>query len=327
MGNMHNYALILQVERSVVMAQHDAEHQPTSIPSYLFEEHTDSTFFVSWYRFTAPAAPDVFASRKAWCHFRSARTTSRVLLVLLLLSITSLSAGFLNPNFVFVPLLITALPMLVLATTLNRLGQTTLSGAFIIALVEGGLLGTLLLFHEDVGQTSISAVDLLTLPLVLTALLLPIWWVFGVALLNGLSTVFILLVGLHASVMLISQPLLLQGLVSLATLLWMRETARTMARAERAEVIARLEHDLATHGHMIAEQKQQLEEELQQIIDTHMRVANGDLTARVPFDETHVLWQLAGVLNTLLARYQHAKQAEDEPQRTCGVHPFQGKRT
>ena len=43
-----------------------------------------------------------------------------------------------------------------------------------------------------------------------------------------------------------------------------------------------------------------------------MRVANGDLTARVPFDETHTLWQLSGLLNTLLIRYQHAKHVEEE---------------
>ena len=136
-----------------------------------------------------------------------------------------------------------------------------------------------------------------------------------------------LLVERHAPLALVSSPLLLQGLVSLAAFLWVQETARAIARAERAEAIARLEHDLATHGRIITEQKQQLEAEIQHIIDTHIRVANGDLSARVPFDETQVLWQLAGSLNTLLTRYQYAKHAEEEFQRTREVRPFQGKRT
>jgi hypothetical protein len=58
-----------------------------------------------------------------------------------------------------------------------------------------------------------------------------------------------------------------------------------------------------------------------------MRVANGDLSARVPFDETQVLWQLTGSLNTLLTRYQHAKYAEEELQRIHETDMFGGKRT
>ena len=66
----------------------------------------------------------------------------------------------------------------------------------------------------------------------------------------------------------------------------------------------------------VMEQKQQLEEGIQQSIDTHLCIAQGDLTARVPLHDTHMLWQVAELLNTLLTRYQYARQAENEVQRT-----------
>ena len=110
-------------------------------------------------------------------------------------------------------------------------------------------------------------------------------------------------------------PLLFQGIASLVVFSWKRSITRALERADRAEAIARLEHDLAGQGRILAEQKQQLEEGIQQIIDIQMRVAQGDLKS-VPLDDAHVLWQLAGLLNTLLARYQQARHAEEELQRT-----------
>ena len=201
------------------MAQQNGEQLFTPAPSYIFEEHTDSAFFVWWYHLTSPTTPDVQASHKVWTRFRHARSTSRMLLALLLLTLLSLPVDFLLPNFVVGTLVITVFPMLLIATSLNRLGQTTLAGVFLMALLEGVLLGNLFLSYEDGSGTYLTPFYWLILPLLVVSLLLPLRWVFAVAVLNSLFIMFVLLLTLHVSVLLVFQPLLLQGCVALVAFL------------------------------------------------------------------------------------------------------------
>jgi hypothetical protein len=74
-------------------------------------------------------------------------------------------------------------------------------------------------------------------------------------------------------------------------------------RAGRAEAIAKLEHEMV-------EQSTALQQGIQQILETHVAVAKGNLQARAPLAEDNVLWQIARALNTLLVRYQRAAHAE-----------------
>jgi hypothetical protein len=80
-------------------------------------------------------------------------------------------------------------------------------------------------------------------------------------------------------------------------------------RADRAEEIAALEHQIAA-------QKQQLEYGMQQILQTHVRAANGDLSARAPLAQDNMLWQIAQSLNNLLTRLQRSGGADFTLQRT-----------
>ena len=66
----------------------------------------------------------------------------------------------------------------------------------------------------------------------------------------------------------------------------------------------------------ITKQKQELEDGIQQILETHVHVANGDFTTRAPLTQDHLLWQIAYSLNNLLARLQRLSQAEAELQQT-----------
>jgi methyl-accepting chemotaxis protein len=58
----------------------------------------------------------------------------------------------------------------------------------------------------------------------------------------------------------------------------------------------------------VAEQKRQHDASIRSIVETHTRVANGDLEARVPLTQDNVLWQISGSLNKLLARLQRLSQ-------------------
>jgi hypothetical protein len=86
-----------------------------------------------------------------------------------------------------------------------------------------------------------------------------------------------------------------------------------LQRADRAEEIAKLQHDVAAMTSAQAEQKQALERQIEDIVQVHVQVANGNLSARVPLTPG-TLWQLAGPLNVLIGRYQRARQAEEQMQ-------------
>ncbi len=92
---------------------------------------------------------------------------------------------------------------------------------------------------------------------------------------------------------------------------WMgaRSVDNAIARADRAEEIARLEH-------AFAEQSLQLEQGIREIQQTHIKVANGDYKARAPLAEDHILWQIANALNNLILRLQRSVEAEHMLRRT-----------
>lgn len=88
-----------------------------------------------------------------------------------------------------------------------------------------------------------------------------------------------------------------------------RSVDNAIARADRAEELARLEH-------AFAEQSLQLEQGIRAIQQTHIQVANGDYNARAPLAEDHILWQISNALNTLILRLHRSVQAEHMLRRT-----------
>jgi hypothetical protein len=113
----------------------------------------------------------------------------------------------------------------------------------------------------------------------------------------------------EAALVLLARPIALQVILAVIAYLWVRGTDDAIRRADRAEEIAALEHS-------IADQKRQLDLGIQQILQVHIRAANGDFTARAPLGQENVLWQIAASLNNLLARLQRAGQAEHQLRRT-----------
>jgi hypothetical protein len=112
------------------------------------------------------------------------------------------------------------------------------------------------------------------------------------------------------------QPLSVQIVVILVSLFWTSSTTTEMKRANRAEEINKLSQALAAQQQNAIQEKQQLEESIQQIVAVHMQVANGDFNARVPLDRGNVLWSIAGSLNNLLSRVQRWRQEAQQLQRT-----------
>lgn len=210
-----------------------------------------------------------------------------------------------------------------------------ISGIFTIAFLEISLFSLILTYPGGVSVFALPFFDLLVFGDLFAASLLPEATVFIVAVINIafiVGTIFLipapdLVTVLQKSnaVDAIVRPVAIQIGVAFVTYLWVRSAKKALERADRATTIASLEHSLAQQGKQVAQQKQQLEQSIQQIVETHMRVANGDYSARVPLTQENVLWQVAGLLNNALARLQHLQQTETELQQVQRIVEYLGE--
>jgi hypothetical protein len=121
---------------------------------------------------------------------------------------------------------------------------------------------------------------------------------------------------------------ILQLLTAAALYLWARSTEQALKRADRAEEIAALEKRENERQQRELEQKRKFDAGVQQILQTLVAAANGDLKIRAPLGQDHMLWQISVALNNLIARLQSStlgeralqKQMVEEGDRVTGHH-------
>lgn len=238
--------------------------------------------------------------------------------------------GLLVVALVLVPAALTDMPTLesltaviigiLLAALLNRTGHVTLAGSLLVALVIGADLGALVSATPGLDTIYLPAYDLLAIAVLIGVSILPRGAAFLIAAINVAAIVadFFLQTKVgdlahqyqqEGALSLLARPIALQIIVAAVAYLWVRGTEDAIRRADRAEEIAAMEH--AT-----VEQKRQLDYGIQLILDTHVRAANGDFSARAPLTQENVLWQIAASLNNLLSRLQRAGAAEHQLRRT-----------
>jgi hypothetical protein len=218
--------------------------------------------------------------------------------------------------------------VLVIAAILNRNGRTRASAylvpgvlmlALVVSLLQGG----------GVGLIDLPIYDLLAIPIVLVALIgnrnAP--WVFAAIAIAFVVGSFPLephvpfqLAGgktfdgvqyelnIFGEWGMVNRHVILLFFAALFGWMGARSVDNAIIRADRAEEVARLEH-------AFADQKRQLEIGIQQILDTHVKIANGDYRARAPLERDNVLWQIGYSLNNLVSRLQRAGNAEHQLQR------------
>jgi hypothetical protein len=208
---------------------------------------------------------------------------------------------------------------LVTAAMLNRRGWVSAAGTVLVLVISGAVVYAVASV-STLSLVYLPAYDLFVISSLVAASVLPRRAVFAVAALNIALIVADYLLQPHAPDMrqavltygaaaMLERPIALQVLVAIVSYLWVRGTDEAIRRADRAEEIAQLEHS-------IADQKRQLDIGVQQILQTHIRAANGDFNARAPLGQENVLWQIAASLNNLLARLQRAGYAEHQLRRT-----------
>jgi hypothetical protein len=195
---------------------------------------------------------------------------------------------------------------LILAALLNRTGLVTLGAVVVIIIVTGGVFGSIITEPNGMTMFDLPGFDALTLTVVVAASLLPPISGFVVAAIDsGLIVADFLLqphaadltanVALYGAVGLLSRPIAYLFIIAIVAYLWVQGTHREIRRANQAEEAAAMEH-------AYAEQSRQLQYGVQQILATHVRIANGDYAAKAPLTQDNVLWQIAVSLNTMTER-------------------------
>jgi hypothetical protein len=210
---------------------------------------------------------------------------------------------------------------------LNRLGQVAFAGWLVVALVDLGVMASLFGGGDPLTVDSLPAYDLMLAAVVIAASVLGpgaaafvaagnIALICGDFFLQPHAPDLVADLAVYPSptvgvLALLGRPVALHLLIAVVAILWVAGTEREIRRADRAEELAALEH-------AVAEQRRQLEQGVAQLLQTHVRLANGDFSARAPtLQQDNMLWQVAASLNNLINRMQRMAGADAEMQRAA----------
>ena len=272
-----------------------------------------------WYRWTAPADPSVNATFRQKEIARRGRLASVILFLLTIVLIAVLPIAILSADPVLLGIILVGLLINGISLVLNRRGNVGSVGVLLVSFTSLELALGFVFTTGGLDVNDVPRFSLLVLTELLAVSLLPARSVFFIAVINSLFIWADLTFQTHTPALeklltisyynLLLQQVTVQIVVAVITYLWVRSAIQAIARADRAEEVAALEHT-------IAQQKQELEEGIQRILQALVQAANGYFNVRVPLAEENVLWQVAYSLNTLLTRLQRSKNAEVEIQWT-----------
>lgn len=218
--------------------------------------------------------------------------------------------------------LLAALVGLTVGCLLNRYNHVEFAGALVALVIDGAIFGAVLSAPGGLLDTDyLGSYYLLALILGVVAILLPSWALLVATTVNCILIVvdFMQLQGYTPALahqlasdgyfFEIGRPIVLNIGIAVSLYIVVRTLLDEGRRADNAEEMAALEHSITV-------QRQQLEIGVQQILETHVRIANGDYSARAPMIQDSLLWQIASSLNNLMSRLQKSGQAEHQLRRT-----------
>jgi hypothetical protein len=241
------------------------------------------------------------------------------LIAIFLLAFVFIEAGGLfqfavidNDHPLMIKLLIVALALMTVTAGLNRTGHVMLAGLLMVALADISLpaipaTGAVDLQHLGALYLSVGS-------LLVAASVLPAWSVFPLATANCVlmlgivsflphSVAFEAALRSNDAQQILAGPLLMQGIVAIVAFIWAQSMVNALQRADRAEEIAILEQ-------RELQRQAELEEGVRQLLDVHVRLANGDFQARSSGLRNPLLWSVGNSLNTLIARLSRSAQAD-----------------
>jgi hypothetical protein len=288
-------------------------------PNELVEtEATQSKGLVQWwYAQTAIPTPPANASFVVREAARKSHLTATIIFWLLVCFILFIPGCLALPNHYVIWADAIMIVFSLIAIFFNRSRQPQIAGLLLTVAFELAL--TLVIFTTmPLDEPSIQQYELFVFGELLCVSLLSPNSVFLVMIYNIGIILASLLFQPHTAILnhdlqtqlipIIIRPIGVQLLVAFVPWLWVNSATKALKRADRAEMIAQLEHQLV-------DERRHLDEGIQEILQAHVAVANGDLTARAPLNQENVLWQIARSLNMLLDRLQRATVQEQHLRR------------
>lgn len=258
------------------------------------------------------------SSLSAHEYTRRRKLAQIILLVIASFQMVEIPGALVNHNLMALGTALLGATICAVALFFNQRGMVTVGSILLIIVVDLGCGLMLLTSPNGLAVENLPIFDALIISDLIAVSLLPARSVFPVALGNILFIIGDLILqpqtpamqkllasGMASTVLI--QPISLQIIVAIVTYLWVRSAQQAIVRADRAEEIAALQR-------REAERTQQLEAGIQQLLQTQVRTANGDLTARVNLRQENVLWQVGVSLNLLLTRLQKAERTTRELQ-------------
>jgi multidrug transporter EmrE-like cation transporter len=285
------------------------------------ERNVRSGVFAWWYRHFAPSGLVETASLAQRERVRRGRTASIVMLIFMLFLLTMLSLSIVSQDYHYAIAIGLGIGGTMLAFLLSRKGSIKVAAILVLVIVYAGGIFSLVL---DGGLTANNTflLDFMVIPDVVVLAFFSANSLFPIVWLNVLLIWLLVVFGPHdatisdilhrAPLQIFVHVYVLQLVIASTLYLWARSTELALQRADRAEEVVALEKHENERKQLELEQKNQLDAGVQQILQTHVAVANGDLNARAPLSQDHMLWQVAVVLNNLIARLQSLSHTESE---------------
>ena len=275
-----------------------------------------------WYAFTAVPETQANASFFKREAVRRVRLFSTVNFFFLLVLTIFIPACFFLPNHYIIWCDLGAISATLVALFINRQGNPLLAGIFLVIASEIALTaGILTTWPMD--EPSIQLYDLYLIIDLLAVSVIPAWSIFVLAICNSLFICLDLMyqpqllglrLDLHAQFLpMLVRPVGLEIMVAGVAYLWVRSANNAVKRADKAEMIAKLEHTIAEERASAEQARRHLEESIERLVKLHTEAMNAQTIAKIPYpQEAKMLWPLVGVLNSLWVRLQHANQTEYE---------------
>jgi hypothetical protein len=302
-----------------------------------------------WFRLAAPPEAEATATDRERDTIQRGRTASLILLCLLPIMLGVGLIGLLGPNR---QILYTALTILVLiggvCLPLNRWGRSrtrrgwmywgvNASGVLLCLAINVGMYVSILRAPGGLSPNDKDIFYLLVFAEMIIGAILPARWIIVALVVNLSFSWYMLCYGPHTpeltELLRTSLPTILIRLFQMhvipSVIVWALAltTRESMDRANYAQKVAQLQHDLAVYDKQAAERAATLREQVTVISHTLLRAFRGDLSVRVPNEVGTTLWELAAPINHLLSQLQRQRDAETRLQQLEGrleaLHRFE----
>jgi hypothetical protein len=275
-----------------------------------------------WHRIAAIPEPDAGASYVKREQARQARLLSIVLLFFIPILFIAGPTAFFMPQQSAPYLVGLMIVSSLIALVLNRAGKALWGGLALTMGVEVAIVGILFTMTPR-DSTVMQLYDGFLLVELFAVSLLPARSVFLLVAVNSGIVFFDLFFFKNQTpefkellaeqfLTVLARPLAFQIMVAIVCYLWVTSATKAIKRANRAEMIAHLEHAVAQQRAVAEQEKIQLEADIQLLVATHTSAMNNQNVAKLSYPEAKVLWPLVGVINSLWTRLQRSQQVEME---------------